>query len=128
MMQKVGAQYALKKIGDYVMAPPPKAVEEELEEQHPQSAQDSPGDLDGQIITDENGERLGVARRIANVSVYVIAESRSGLEDQLKESVTDEEGRVFFHHNEAGKLTGLIYVPDPGKRPPPVSASRPDDI
>jgi len=129
MMQKVGAQYALKKIGDYVMAPPPQAQETPDEEPQTQAVQyDQSSDIDGQIITDENGDRLGIARRIANVSVYVIADSKAGLEERLKDSVVDLDGRVFFHHNDAGKLTGLICVPDPSKQPAPVVASRSDDI
>ena len=124
-MQKVGAQYALKKISDYVMAPQPQAeeVDEEAVEGAPVQA-----DLDGQVITDEEGQSLGVARRIANVAVYVIADSRAGLEDHLKAAIVDPEGRVFFHHADDGRLTGLIYVPDPSTRPAPVSVTRADDI
>lgn len=129
MVQRVGAQFVVKKISDYVMAPPPQEAEESAEAQ-PQYQQSAPtaGGLDGQVITDENGDRLGVARQIANVAVYVIADSRAGLEDQLKETITDPEGRVFFHHSESGRLTGLIYVPDPSRRPAPVAAARADDI
>jgi hypothetical protein len=126
-VQKVGAQFVVKKISDYVMTPPPQAEEAAEEEHQPAAAQSAP-DLDGQIITDENGNRLGVARRLAAVNVYLIADSRAGLENQLKATIDDPDGRVFFHHAEDGRLTGLIYVPDPSSRPAPVAASRPDDI
>lgn len=122
-MQKVGAQYALKKISDYVMAPPQVAeVDDETDAAH------APADLDGQIITDEEGQSLGVARRVASVAVYVIADSRAGLDDQLKSAINDPEGRVFFHHTGDGRLSGLIYAPDPSTRPAPVSVTRADDI
>lgn len=125
-MQKVGAQFVVKKISDYVMAPPPRDAEE-IEEEQP-VGQAAPGSLDGQIITDENGEQLGVARHVANVAVYVIAGSRAGLEEQLKETITDPEGKVFFHHSDTGRLMGLIYAPDPSRRPAPVFATRAEDI
>ena len=127
-MQKVGAQFVVKKISDYVMAPPPRAEEAEEEEQQQQPATQVGPNLDGQVITDENGERLGVARRLMAVNVYLITDSRSGLENQLKAAIDDPEHRVFFHHQEDGRLTGLIYVPDPSSRPAPVAASRPADI
>lgn len=123
-MQKIGAQYALKKIGDYVMAPPPQAAETDEET----SVAAAPADLDGQVITDEEGQSLGVARRVAGVAVYVIAERRAGLEEQLRAAIVDPEGRVFFHHAEDGRLTGLIYVPDPSARPAPVAVTRADDV
>ncbi|MCC6792078.1 MAG: hypothetical protein IT336_10340 [Thermomicrobiales bacterium] len=126
-MQKVGAQYALKKISDYVMAPPPQA---EAAESDVEAAATTPAlaDLDGQVITDEEGQRIGVARRVANIAVYLIAESRAGLDDQLKSTIVDPESRVFFHHDDAGRLTGLIYAPDPSTQPAPVSVTRADDI
>ena len=125
-MQKVGAQFVVKKISDYVMAPPPQA-EEPTEAEQLQVVQ-GPPDLDGQIITDENGDRLGVARRLTGVNVYLIADTRAGLENQLKATIDDPNGRVFFHHAEDGRLTSVIYVPDPSSRPATVAASRPDDI
>jgi hypothetical protein len=125
-VQKVGASYVMRKVSDYVMAPPKadQVVEEEVEE----TSVPRVPDLDGQIITDENGASLGTARRVAEVAVYVITENRRGLEDQLKSTIEDPEGRVFFHHAEDGRLTGLIYVPDPASRPAPVAATRADDI
>ena len=127
-MQKVGASFVLKKVGDYVMAPPKTAeVEEERTEEAAPRAPEMPS-LDGQTITDEDGQSLGIARRVANVGVYLITGDRSGLDDQLKATVEDPAGRVFFHHAEDGRLTGLIYVPDPAKRPAPVAATRADDI
>ena len=123
-MQKVGAQFALKKISDYVMAPQAQAEETEDE------VEDAPveADLDGQVITDEAGQRLGIARRVANIAVYVITDRRSGLDDQLKTTIVDPEGRVFFHHDDAGRLTGLIYVPDASSQPDAVTVTRADDI
>jgi hypothetical protein len=124
-VQKVGAQFALKKISDYVMAPQAGG---EPAEGEPEVAAQVEADLDGQVITDEEGQRLGIARRVANVAVYVIAERRTGLDDQLKAAITDAEGRVFFHHDDAGRLTGLIYVPESISPSEPVSVTRAEDI
>jgi hypothetical protein len=119
----------MRKVSDYVMAPP-KEAEAEQEETTADAQPRGPEipDLDGQTITDEVGQSLGVARRVANVPVYIITSSRSGLEDQLKATIEDPAGRVFFHHTEDGRLSGLIYVPDPSKRPTPVAVTRADDI
>jgi hypothetical protein len=127
-VQKVGGQFVLKKISDYVMAPSPPPQAEEETEVDQQPAVQGPPNLNGQVISDENGDRLGVARRLAGVNLYVIADGRTGLEQQLKATIDDPGSRVFFHHTEDGRLSGLIYVPDPSSRPAPVSASRAEDI
>lgn len=126
-MQVLGTQYALKKITDYVMAPPPQQGGEEPEEAPQQQAQ-TIGSLDGQVITDENGARLGVARHVANVAVYVVADRRTGLHAELRACLADETPSVFVQQTEEGTVTGLIYVPSPDRRPAPVTAQRADDI
>lgn len=128
MVQKVGAQFVVKKISDYVMAPPPEADADAEAEERASAPARPASDLDGQTITDEHGEPLGVARRVANVAVYLITDSRRDLEEQLKQTIVDPEGRVFFAHDDRGVLTGLIYVPDPASRPAPTAITRPDDI
>src|SRR4051812_27880721 len=120
MVQRVGAQYALKKISDYVMAPPPADADPDQPQTAAQSAPAaalaSPG-IDGQTINDENGAPLGVARHVANVAVYLITDQRRELGNQLQQTIVDPEMRVYFHHDDRGNLDGLIYVPDPTRRP-----------
>lgn len=123
-MQRVGASFVVKKLGDYMMSPP-RASEEPDDERPVESAA---LDLDGQVITGEDGERLGVARRLTAVNVYLIADTRAGLDGALMSTIDDPDHRVFFHHAEDGRLSGLIFVPDPSSRPAPVAASRSDDI
>jgi hypothetical protein len=78
---------------------------------------------------DENGERVGVARKVANVAVYVIAEGRGRLDEQLVACINDDDRRVFFHHSPDGRLTGVIYAPDPQRTQALAeSVTRPDDI
>src|SRR5262245_34725775 len=98
----------MRKVSDYVMAPQKAAEVEEVVVE--QTSTPRMTDLDGQVITDENGQSLGRARRVADVAVYLITDNRRALEDQLKATIEDPEGRVFFHHSEDGRLTGLIYV------------------
>lgn len=124
-MQVLGSQFALKKITDYVMSPPPSAPTDNGDEQ-PQAA--AMPTLDGQVITDEDGNRLGIARRLANVQLYVIADTRQGLDDEVKSCIGDEGSQVFFHHYDDGTLAGLIYVPSADRRPAPVAAQRAEDI
>ena len=129
MVQRVGAQYALKKFSDYVMAPPPA----DPEPQEPPASQSAPtpavaAAMDGQTINDENGQPLGVARHVGNVAVYLITDQRRGLGEQLEQAIGDPDLRVFFHHDDRGQLDGLIYVPDPAKRPARPDATRADDI
>jgi hypothetical protein len=123
-VQKVGASFVVKKLSDYMMSPS-RETEEQVDAR---PAEQTAPDLDGQVITDENGERLGVARRLAAVNVYLIADTRAGLDGALVSTIDDPDHRVFFHRDEGGRLTGLIFVPDPSSRPAPVVASRSDDI
>lgn len=127
MVPRVGAQYALKKISDYVMAPP---AQEEPGEVEPAAPARPPvvANIDGQTINDEQGQPLGTARLVANIAVYLVTDQRRGLGEQLQQIVGDPETRVYVHHDEQGQLAGLIYVPDPSKRPAAVAATRPDDI
>lgn len=127
MVQRVGAQYALKKISDYVMAPAGQDEAGEGEAAAPASAP-VVASIDGQTITDEHGQALGTARLVASVAVYLITDQRRGLGEQLQQTVGDPDTRVYFHHDDQGRLAGLIYVPDPSKRPAAVAATRPDDI
>ena len=127
-MQKVGASFVLKKVGDYVMAPPKTGQAEDAVDDAAAPRSAGAPDLDGQVITDEEGRRLGVARRVANVGVYLITGTRSGLDDQIKAAIGDAESGVFFHHDDAGRLTGLIYVPAQRDQPSDVEATRADDI
>lgn len=131
MVQKIGAQYLVKRISDYVTAPPtqPESQVTEPTETRATTAPDIDDsvDLDGEAIRDDDGQVIGIARRIRNVAVYVVSDTSSNRLETLQNCVDDPESRVLFQTVD-GRLAGLIYVPDPEKAPPRVGGFRADDI
>jgi hypothetical protein len=131
MVQKIGAQYLVKRISDYVTAPPtpPESNATEPTETRATAAQDIDEgvDLDGEAIRDDDGQVIGIARRIRDIAVYVISDTSANRLDTLQNCVDDPESRVLFQTID-GRLAGLIYVPDPDKAPPRVGGFRADDI
>jgi hypothetical protein len=133
VVPKIGASYVMKKVADYVTTPPPRPAdrqEVEAEEPAPRrhagaESQDDP--LHGQVITDENGETVGTARRVPGVAVYVVAPAYANAAAEFERALDDPETRLFFHR-EDDRLVGLIYVPDPTSAPEPVAGMRADEI
>lgn len=130
VVQKIGAQYLVKRVTDYVMAPPPSAAEQELEpeQQARVAAPETIGpDLDGDEIRDDEGQLLGTARRVRNVAVYVVTDGFGNPLEVLQQAFDDPETRVMFHTVDE-RLAGLIYVPDPNKAPPRADGMRADEV
>lgn len=135
MVQKIGASYVIKKVADYVTTAPaepaqPAGAAQDVQEVEPaeRRAPRAPIDsLHGQVITDENGEAVGAARRVPGVAVYVIAPAYGDPAAELERCIEDPETRLFFHR-EDDRLVGLIYVPDPSRAPRPVEGMRAEDI
>lgn len=133
VVPKIGTQFVLKKIADEVLAPPPEPVEPEPDSKtiQPTAAPAAPverDELDGQLITDEEGNTVGRARRVHGVAVYVVSDNFSALGGDLEECVLDDESRRYFVRDEEGRLTGLIYAPHPDRMPKSTGALRADDI
>lgn len=118
-MQKIGAQYVLKKITDQVMAPPkeaePAAEAEEVVR---------PSGPDTVLVQDEEGNEL-VAHRL-DVTVYAVTYGRGRPEAALARSLEGENGQVMVQR-EGGRITGIIYVPGQSDEPRG-EATRADDI
>lgn len=131
MVQKIGAQYLVKRISDYVTAPPvtPDAKGPEPSDARTTTAQelDESVDLDGEAIRDDDGHVIGIARRIRDIAVYVVSDTSGNRLETLQNCVDDPESRVLFQTVD-GRLAGLIYVPDPEKAPARVGGFRADDI
>jgi hypothetical protein len=119
MLPKVGASYLAKRFADHVMAPPQPVQEAEPEE--------ADADLDGQVFTDEHGNRIGRAFRVPNLAVYVIANGRGNLQPELERCIEEPESRLFFR-TEGGHITGLIYAADPARSGSNSDATRSDDV
>jgi hypothetical protein len=131
MVQKIGAQYLMKRVSDYVTAPPATAEAKATEPTEPRATAahdiDESNNLDGEAIRDDDGQVIGIARRVRDVAVYVISDTSANRLDVLHGCVDDPESRVLFQTVD-GRLVGLIYVPDPDKAPPRVGGFRADDI
>jgi hypothetical protein len=126
-VQKIGAQYLVKRITDYVVAPPSQAAEQESAAPATAVPAASGPDLDGEEIRDDEGRRLGTARRLRDVAVYVVADGVGDRVEALQQCLDDPESRVLFHTVD-GRLAGLIYVPDPSKAPPRAGGMRADEV
>jgi len=118
-MQKIGAQYVLKKITDQVMAPP-KEAEPAAEAEEPVRAVGP----DSVIVHDEDGNEL-IAHRL-DVAVYAVTRGRGRPEAALARSLEGENGQVMVQR-EGHRIVGIIYVPEPGDEPRG-EATRADDI
>lgn len=145
VLPKMGASYVIKKFADEVMAEPKAAVESAMATAldsgagrtaatapspsapgaPPQKATD---EWDGQQITNEDGEVIGIARRVRQVGLYVISNGFGDLASELESCVLDEESRRFFVHDAQGLVAGLIYAPHPDKMPVRAEAFRADEI
>lgn len=117
MLPKVGASYLAKRFADQVLSPPAKQAEPEKDD----------AELDGQLFFDEEGERIGRAFRLPNLSVYVIAPGRGNLQAELERCIAEPDSRLFFR-TEGGQITGLIYAPDPERSGGNTAATRSDDV
>jgi hypothetical protein len=128
MVQRIGAQYLVKRVTDYVMAPPAQAGEPaNAETVAAAPAAESGPDLDGEEVRDDEGKRLGIARRLRDIAVYVVADGFGDRVETLQRCIEDPETRVLFHTVD-GRLAGLIYVPDPSKAPARSGGMRADDV
>jgi hypothetical protein len=110
-----------------MVAPPPPAAEPEPEQPASGESVATGPDLDGEEIRDDEGERLGTARRLRDVAVYVVTDGFGDRVEALQQCFDDPECRVLFHTVD-GRLAGLIYVPDPSKAPPRAGGMRADEV
>ncbi len=120
MVPKIAGQYVAKRLYDQILAPPAQRPEtEEIE--------DATEDFDGQLVTDEDGQPVGTAHRLAEIAVYVVSDGYADLESELLRAVNERESRLLIR-TEDGRIAALIYVPDPASAPRRVDGIRSDDI
>jgi hypothetical protein len=129
VVQKIGAQYLIKRVSDYVTAPPPPAAgPTETETVSSAAAEETVVDLlDGQPLKDEDGQTVGIARRVREVAVYFVGEGFGDRVQTLQEAIDDPDTKILFHSVD-NRLAGIIYVPDPSKRQAKSSGMRADDV
>ena len=138
-MQRVAGQYVVKKFADQLLGsddkpaqPQPPGAVPEQQSAAPQSATApvaaTGGELNGSMIYDDEGNRLGTARHVAEVSVYLVSHTAAELNRNLKNTITDPEMELRLHTDSAGRVTGLIYVPSSARAAQSIAGIRSDDI
>jgi hypothetical protein len=96
------------------LAPPPK----------PDGSEGPPA---RQELHDEDGESLGVAYLAAGVSVYVVSEGYGTPQSELARCISDPNSTLMVQ-TEGGRITALIYVPDPALPSRKSLGLRPEDV
>ena len=120
-MQKMAGSYLVKRLGDELFAKP--APREETAEE----ASEEADEYDGQVVHDEEGQRLGTAHRVPDVAVYVVFDGYGRPEDVLARCLAQPDSRLLFQE-ERGRVTALIYVPDPSALPRRPEGLRADEV
>ncbi len=126
-MQRVGAQYLMKKFADQVLAAPDEpSVESADAVARPARPAGPPPET--VIVRDDQGRTLGTGYRVEELAVYVVTDGQGDPAVDLDRCIGDPKTRLF-RNSEDGRLTAIIYVPDPSRlakqRGPTVRA---DDI
>lgn len=144
-MQRVAGQFVVKKFADQLLGSDEKqaqqnqqqnqggAPEQQPQQQHapvPQAAsvQATGGELNGNMIYDDDGNRLGIARHVSEVSVYLISHNATELNRTLQQAVNDPDTEIRFGTDNNGRVTGLIYVPSSARAAQSIPGIRSDDI
>jgi hypothetical protein len=128
MVPKIAGQYIVKRIYDQVLAAPPEREDDAVEpEPQPRAETRVDDQLDGQVVLDDEGNPLGIARRLGSIGVYVVSERRGDAESELLRALNDPTSQLLIRSDD-GRVSGLIYVPDPDSAPPRVDGIRSDDI
>lgn len=118
-----------KKIGDRLtqeIFPEPKPQPEADPESHYQATADEGPDAEI-VMHDEDGRLLGTAQLVSGVGIYVIGDGYGTTHAELMQCLAEgsQEIRVM---TERGRITALIYFPDPNRPPRTGQALRADDV
>ncbi|HEV2527536.1 MAG TPA: hypothetical protein VGT61_03665 [Thermomicrobiales bacterium] len=138
-MQRVAGQYVVKRFADQLLGSEEKQAQQQGAPEQPHYQQAPPsqagapvpvsgGELDGEMIYDDENNRLGIARHVAEISVYVVSHSKNELGRTLRQAVEDPESEVRFAFDNNGRITGLIYVPSGARGNQNIRGTRLDDV
>ncbi|HET7095075.1 MAG TPA: hypothetical protein VFI22_16405 [Thermomicrobiales bacterium] len=78
----------------------------------PPSPEGAPPPPDRQELQNEAGKAIGVAYLAAGVSVYVVSDGYGTPQTELARCISDPNSTLMVQ-TEGGRITALIYVPDP---------------
>jgi hypothetical protein len=107
MMQRTVGMYIANRIKDEILKPPTVADEVDVEEEAYTPEEDP---LDGETITNADGQVLGVAHRLHEVKVYVVGGRSANANLELERAMNDPDAEVIIHR-EGRRITALMYVP-----------------
>ena len=143
-MQRVAGQYVVKRFADQLLGSEDKAgqAQGQPQEQPPYQPQYQPapqqgpapaataagGELDGTMVYDDDDERLGIARHVGGVSVYVVSHSPAEPHRTLRQAIEDPDMELRLATDANGRLTGLIYVPASARANQSIRGTRSDDV
>ena len=141
-MQRVAGQFVVKKFADQLLGSDEKQAQQQQQgnapEQQPQQqyasaapatpAQATGGELNGSMIYDDDGSRLGIARHVAEVSVYLVSHTAAELNRNLQNTIADPDMELRLSTDGNGRVTGLIYVPSSARAAQNIPGIRSDDI
>jgi hypothetical protein len=133
VLQRNAGLFIAKKIKDELFAPPVQDDEDEVEApRHAPSQQQSyvNDPQDGAEYRDEAGRLIGYTRRVTDVAVYAVTTAHGSPHAALSEALRDPNSQLVFQSTN-GRISGLIYVPDPDATPGSSGDNngfRPDDV
>jgi predicted RNA-binding protein YlqC (UPF0109 family) len=104
-MQRTVGMYIANRIKDEILKPP--TVEEEVNDTYQEPEEDH---LDGETVTNAEGQVLGVAHRLHEVKVYVVGGRTANTNLELERAMHDPDAEVIIHR-EGRRITALMYVP-----------------
>ena len=105
MMQRTVGMYIANRIKDEILKPP--TAQDEVEDEGYEPEEDH---LDGETITNADGQVLGVAHRLHDVRVYVVGNRTANANLELERALHDPDADVIIHR-EGRTITALVYVP-----------------
>jgi hypothetical protein len=126
-VQKIAAQQVAKRIYDSVMAPAKVAYDTERATEEAEPAPAIP-DLHGQTVRDDSGAELGVAHRLSDIAVYLVFDGYGSPRELFDRLVEDPGTRLYVQRDERGRITGLLYAPDPSRLPQRPAGLRADEV
>lgn len=120
-MQKIGGQFALKKLGDYMLSSPKEAEPEVEQGAAVEYVETGPDTI---LVEDADGNQLTAYRM--PVDVYVVPH-RGSPAAALVRAIDEPENTQIYTQRDGSKISGIIYIPE-AREEPRAAASRPEDI
>lgn len=93
----------------------------------PPTRREPGGPPERQELQNEAGEAVGVAHLAAGVAVYVVSDGYGTPQTELARCISDPKSTLMVQ-TEGGRITALIYVPDPDQPSRKTLGLRAEDV